>query len=249
MAEKLDNWQHHVKAKWPLDAPIVFGLSRRMQRKSFGDIVIEEMAARGWSAKELQRRSGVSYDVIAKLKQRPGSSTSSENGQKLALALGLDWPVADGSGMPMAGLHENPEPFGSTLVPVYDVQASAGHGNLVDAEDHVSSLAFPADYLRKLTRANPKDLKIITVKGDSMLPTLNDDDVVMLDTSKKDLSYDGLFVLRDNGDGLLVKRIGRASKSGFVSLISDNRVLYPTVERAIEDIQVIGKVLWQGRKV
>lgn len=145
---------------------------------------------------------------------------------------------------------EEPDPsFGASLIPVYDVQASAGHGAVVNDEEHVSSLAFPVDYLRKLTRANPRDLKIITVKGDSMLPTLNDDDVVMLDTSKQDLSYDGLFVLRDNGDGLLVKRIGRATRSGFVSLISDNRDLYPTVERAIEDIQVIGKVLWQGRKV
>lgn len=217
-----------------------------MQRKSFGDTVIEEMTARGWSARELQRRSGVSYDVIAKLKQRPGSSTSSENGQKLAAALGIEWqPGSAAREVP----HGETPPDGSSLIPVYDVAASAGDGSVVYDEEHVESLAFPAGYLRKLTSANSRDLKIITVKGDSMLPTLNDDDVVMLDTSKHDLSYDGLFVLRDNGDGLLVKRIGRATRSGYVTLISDNRALYPTVERAIEDIQVIGKVLWQGRKV
>lgn len=135
-----------------------------------------------------------------------------------------------------------------TLVPVYDVQASAGFGAIVDSEEHVASLAFPSGYLRRLTRANPRDLKIITVKGDSMAPTLNDDDVVMLDVSKRDLSYDGLFVVRDNGDGLLVKRVGRATRSGHITLISDNRVYLP-VERATTEIEVIGKVIWHGRKV
>lgn len=136
----------------------------------------------------------------------------------------------------------------TALVPVYDVQASAGFGSIVDGEEHVASLAFPPDYLRRLTRANPRDLKIITVKGDSMVPTLSDDDVVMLDVSKRDLSYDGLFVIRDNGDGLLVKRVGRATRNGHITLISDNRVYLP-VERLASEIEVIGKVIWQGRKV
>jgi phage repressor protein C with HTH and peptisase S24 domain len=135
------------------------------------------------------------------------------------------------------------------LVPVYDVFASAGDGVLVLSEDHVESMAFPAGYLRWLTRANPRDLAIIGVKGDSMHPTLADDDVVMLDRSKRDLSYDGLFVIRDNGDALLVKRIGRARTPGHVTVISDNRALYDPVEKALKDIEVIGKVIWAGGKV
>lgn len=159
------------------------------------------------------------------------------------------WALTGPSSALVSAADASPALDKSNLVSVYDVTASAGHGAVVDDEERVSSLAFPPGYLRKLTRANPRDLAIITVKGDSMLPTLGDDDVVMLDMSKRDLSYDGLFILRDNGDGLLVKRVGRASRSGYVSLISDNRTLYPAVERAIEDIEVIGKVLWHGRKV
>lgn len=135
------------------------------------------------------------------------------------------------------------------LVPVYNVEASAGGGAVVSTEYQVDSLSFPEGYLRRITQSNPRDLAVISVKGDSMTPTLDDDDVVMLDVSKRDLSYDGLFVIRDNGDALLVKRIGRATRSGFVSLISDNNKHYPTVERAWDDIEVIGKVIWKGGKV
>lgn len=135
------------------------------------------------------------------------------------------------------------------LVNVYDVQASAGNGVVVYDEQAVAQLAFPPGYLAKLTSAKPKDLKIISVKGDSMLPTLADDDVVMLDLSKRDLSYDGLFVIRDGGDALLVKRIGRASQRGFVTIISDNRNVYPSVEKSLQDIEVVGRVIWRGGKV
>jgi phage repressor protein C with HTH and peptisase S24 domain len=134
------------------------------------------------------------------------------------------------------------------LVNVYDVAASAGHGSLIDSETVVERLAFPAGYLRKLSSAGPRDLAIIGVKGDSMSPTLADDDVVMVDMTKRDLSFDGLFVLRDGGASLLVKRIGRGPRRGLVILISDNRT-YPPMERAIEDIEVVGKVVWMGVKV
>ena len=192
---------------------------------------------------ELARHMGVGSDIITKILSGD-RRVQPEEIPKVASFFGAS------RGDALQEIRDGAKaPAGASLVTVYDVTASAGHGAVVDDEEHVSSLAFPPGYLRKLTRANPRDLAIITVKGDSMLPTLNDDDVVMLDTSKRDLSYDGLFILRDNGDGLLVKRVGRASRSGYVSLISDNRTLYPAVERAIEDIEVIGKVLWHGRKV
>lgn len=152
-----------------------------------------------------------------------------------------------GKGLDTAQASAPAEP--DTLVPVYNVHASAGHGALVPEEYMISQISFPPGYLQKLTRADPRNLAIIGVKGDSMAPSLSDDDVVMLDMSKRDLSYDGLFVIRDNGDGLLVKRIGRAGRKGYIMVISDNSNLYPPIERAMLDVEVIGKVIWTGRKV
>lgn len=134
------------------------------------------------------------------------------------------------------------------LVPVYDVAASAGHGAVADYEPQTHSLAFPPDYLKRLTSSSPKNLAIISVKGESMEPTLLDDDIVLLDSSKTNLSYDGLFVIRFD-DALHVKRVGRSAKSGHITIISDNRDLYPPIEASADDVKAVGKVLWYGRKV
>ena len=138
---------------------------------------------------------------------------------------------------------------GDDLVPIFSVEASAGNGAVVAYEDAVGKLAFPPGYLTHLTTTSPRNLRIISVKGDSMLPTLSDDDIVMVDVSKRDLSYDGIFVIRDNGDALLVKRIGRASQAGRVTIISDNRSVYPSVERSLSEIEVIGRVIWAAGKI
>ena len=133
------------------------------------------------------------------------------------------------------------------LIPVYDVQASAGFGSLVDYEEQTHSLAFPPDYLKRLTAGSAKDLVIISTKGDSMEPTLLDDDIVLVDMSKTHMGYEGMFVLRHN-DTLLVKRAGMAAQDGFVNLISDNKA-YPPILAQLKDLTVVGKVLWYGRKV
>ena len=118
---------------------------------------------------------------------------------------------------------------------------------MVEGEDHVTNLAFSQDYLREMTSAKGRDLAVIRVKGDSMEPTLLDDDLVMIDRTKRNLDYDGLFVLRV-GEALHVKRIGRGATRANITVISDNRI-YPPIQTAREEIEVIGKVLWYGRKV
>ena len=133
------------------------------------------------------------------------------------------------------------------LVPVYDVSASAGYGAINEYEPQTHSLAFPPDYLKRLTTSSPQNLAIISVKGDSMEPTLLDDDIVLLDTSKTNLSYDGLFVLQFD-DALHVKRVGRAPKRGHIMIISDNET-FPDIVSERSEVDAVGKVLWYGRKV
>lgn len=144
--------------------------------------------------------------------------------------------------------NDEPAPPNRTLVSVMNIAASAGAGTQIDIEEQIYSLSFPPQYLKKLTSSSPKNLAIISVKGESMEPTLLDDDIVLLDASKTNLSYDGLFVLRFN-DALHVKRIGRSAKPGHVMIISDNSALYPPLDASISDVSAVGKVLWYGRKV
>lgn len=132
------------------------------------------------------------------------------------------------------------EPF--ALVPVFDVDASDGPGPLAPGHEAIAyRLEFPASYLAHLTDSHPRYLQVIGVKGISMLPTLKPGDLVMIDRNKTSLTYDGHFVL-DIDDAILVKRIGRGSRKGFVNVISDNED-QPSFERAIRDTRVVGKVV------
>lgn len=138
-------------------------------------------------------------------------------------------------------------PIGARLVPVYDVQASAGYGTVVHGEEHIYNLAFDQSFLRQMTNAKPRELAIIQVQGDSMEPTLLNGDQVLVDRSKNNLDFDGLFVIR-YGEALHIKRVGRAPKRGHVLIRSDNE-RYTPLEVPYGEIDVVGRVLWYGRKV
>jgi phage repressor protein C with HTH and peptisase S24 domain len=134
------------------------------------------------------------------------------------------------------------------LVPIYDVQVSAGNGIIPhDSDLIVGHLALPPGYLRHITSAPVENLAIVTVRGGSMEPTLRDRDVVLIDTTKRSLGYDGLFVIRMDEGALHVKRIGRGPHPGTVAVISDNPNS-PDVVRALDQVESVGKVLWYGRK-
>lgn len=197
------------------------------------------------TAAEAARARGWAYPTYAG-NENGSRGITADAAQKYARAfkVSANWILFGGD---PARVENGDEDSSSSLVPVFDVQASAGFGSLVDYEEQTHSLAFPPDYLRKLTAGSPKDLIIISAKGDSMEPTLLDDDVVLVDTSKTHMGYEGMFVLRHN-DTLLVKRAGMAARSGYVNLISDNKA-YPPVEARLSDLTVVGKVLWYGRKV
>lgn len=138
-------------------------------------------------------------------------------------------------------------PQDDLFIPVYDVEASAGHGVLVESEEVICNMAFDRRFLRRMTDARPNELAIIRVKGHSMEPTLMDDDHVLVDRTKTNLSYDGLFVIRFD-DALHVKRVGRSATKGNVLVISDHPA-YRDLDMPKEDLDVIGRVLWVGRKV
>lgn len=201
----------------------------------------------GKSISAIARSAGLSTTTLTRPMSDPDRSymIKASTLERAQEATGVDMkgfaPLAEDSGA------ASPESR-TALVPVFDVTASAGNGALADYESEATSLAFPRDYLRKLTSNSIDKLAIISVKGESMEPTLLDDDIVLLDTSKTNLSFDGLFVLRFD-DALHVKRVGRAPRPGHVTIISDNSALYPPMVMPVEDIHPVGKVLWYGRKV
>ncbi|MGQ7272260.1 XRE family transcriptional regulator [Marinobacter nauticus] len=132
------------------------------------------------------------------------------------------------------------------LIPGYNVQVAAGHGSLAGDESPTRELAFRRKWLR-YRGLHEQDLALVFAKGDSMEPTISDNETVMVDTSEKKLRDGHIYVIR-NGDHLLVKRIQTLWNDG-VQLLSDNKE-YPPQEIStsdLENLEVIGKVVWVGK--
>jgi len=134
------------------------------------------------------------------------------------------------------------------LVPQLAVGASAGAGANIDGEGVEAGFAFDARWLRRLG-ADTRALSIIAVEGDSMAPTLNDGDDIMVDGADTAARLrDGIYVLRME-DALMVKRVARLPSAGRISVKSDN-ALYPSwPDLAAEAVMLVGRVVWAGRRV
>lgn len=206
------------------------------------DYVRTVMERTGLSATGLANRAGIASTTLTRAMNDPQHKfqLSLTTLQKIEAATGIPFLNPESApGLPAAD--------GDVFVPVYDVSASAGHGILVESEEVICNMAFDRRFLRRMTDARPNELAIIRVKGHSMEPTLMDDDHVLVDTTKRNLSFDGLFVIRFD-DALHVKRVGRSAVRGNVMVISDHPA-YKDLDMPKEDLDVVGRVLWIGRKV
>lgn len=128
-------------------------------------------------------------------------------------------------------------------VPMFDVEVSAGNGAAAyGATEPAMHLAFRKDWL-KSRGLFAKDLNCVVARGDSMEPTINSKDTLLVDTSKTNPRDGQIYVIRSS-DVLWVKRIQR-QLDGSLLLISDNTT-YPPMPLALADhpdIQVIGQVV------
>jgi phage repressor protein C with HTH and peptisase S24 domain len=168
---------------------------------------------------------------------------SEDDRRKLARYFDVDETVLGGSPS---------EPRPSThlvAIPRFDIRASAGPGAFLDHETPVAHLGFDERFLQQLSNARASDLSIIRVRGDSMFPTLADGDDIMVDRSLAGTKLqDGIYVLRRD-DTLSVKRVAAHPGTRTITISSDN-ASYPSWPNCDpEDIDVIGRVVWAGRKI
>lgn len=133
-------------------------------------------------------------------------------------------------------------------VPRYDIQASAGGGSVIHDEAIVDHLAFRSDWVRQTLGLDPAHLALIDVRGDSMSPTIEGGDLLLLDTRLGTAKSEGVFVINLNGS-LLVKRV-RIKLSGVVEIVSDNpNYGSETISGdELDRLAIVGRVVWHGRK-
>ena len=138
-------------------------------------------------------------------------------------------------------------PPGVRVVAVVELAGEAGAGLTALDDDfppETQRWYFPETVVRHEARANPNDLRIVIVHGNSMEPDLRDGDRVVADTARRVPETGQLCVFWD-GNGLLVRRpeYVPGSSPPQLRLIAANLAYAPYTCLA-HDAQVVGTVLW-----
>ena len=215
---------------------------------------ISHLADSHKSVSAFAREIGVSESVVRKW--RDGTSEPSrKNLEAIAKASGvnIEWLVLGtgfmtGSDAPQA-VQEEAESIHDeyAFIPGYNIQVSAGPGAIAGEEEVSRRLAFRHKWL-KFKGLNEKDLVVVFAKGDSMEPTISDNNTIMVDTSDTSPQDGRMYVIRVDGH-LVVKRTALVPGQG-VKLISDNKIYGEQLVKFDDnnpDLEVIGRVVWVGK--
>lgn len=224
-------------------------------RMGLGERIDERLQERGWSQGELARRIGVSQPTIWKLVS--GNAQTSKHLREIARQLGTTEEY-------LLGETDDPSPKlgeqqlawrgppaeiaeATVMIPQLDIGYSMGGGSVFTDYAQTAMIPFPREWLRPLIGGTFGELFVARGEGDSMMPTILDGDIVIVDTAQKTIvKQDRLWCL-SYGDLGMIKRV-RVQPDGGALIISDN----PAVENFTaydQEVHTIGRVIWIGRRV
>lgn len=212
-----------------------------------------EMAAKSVGIPALAEAMGISFQAVAKV--RDGGAFGAANNFKAAKLFGLnpEW-LSSGKGPkyaadvpPKPGLKEidlesNPEYPAIRRVRLKAQAGVSGFSVEYAAEDDGPPIVFRADWY-KAKGYRPEKMLALRVKGDSMIPSMYEDDLIVINTMST-TPKDGIPFLVSYEGEIVVKRLAR--DDGMWWLTSDN----PDQRRYARKIcnggtEIIGEVVYR----
>ncbi len=220
-------------------------------------VLIEE----AHSTANLAHKADTSPAYLSQIINKVASSTGTPRGVGDKLARKLE----TGMKKPLGWLdqdHEDndvvnvPAVIGSEFsieIPLLDVTASMGNGENQNGQEIVIDvLRVCKSWIEK--SLNPitdiSNLSFIHAIGDSMYPTFNDGDILLVDSGNNNAESDSVYVLEAHGR-LFIKRV-RRRMDGTFEISSDNPAVKTVdVLNGSHDVIVKGRVVWvwNGKKI
>jgi phage repressor protein C with HTH and peptisase S24 domain len=217
-----------------------------------------EAAVETEGQKGFSERKGVPLGLVRQA--RAGQNLTASSISVLSEALGLEFyvgPHRNGQAPPSSplplqrdfGLGGQGDEFAA--IGLHDIEASAGPGRTPDNEDPVGALAFRQSWLQRES-IKPDRAAVIRVHGDSMSPTLNNGDIILVrfdapGLAEGDFINGGIYVIRADGE-VHVKRMFKSGRK--IIAVSDDLMTSPMVFNvANAGFAFIGDVVWTGRQL
>ena len=132
-----------------------------------------------------------------------------------------------------------------------DAKAAAGPGQTLPETSEENVLYFDKRWLENTIGIKAENAILIQTKGNSMdsgynkLDDIKDGDLLLVDTSIKNVINNKIFVIQQGND-LRVKRL-KKELNGEIFLLSNNEKDFPP-EMVKEESFIIGRVVWNGSK-
>ena len=206
------------------------------------------MARAGLNQSQLAERVGVKQPSIGRLLS--GETKTTRALDTIASILGTSAAFLKGETDNPAG---NAPPMPTTTaersVEVQEIDLAYGMGGtfIDDVPVKANTVRFTREWLRNFTDAKPESLFFARGIGDSMMPTILDSDIVLIDRSQDTMKMnDQIWALSFGGMGM-IKRL-RAMPDGSLRILSDNANV-PEDKAHDEEAFLIGRVVAVVRKI
>ena len=134
------------------------------------------------------------------------------------------------------------------MIPMVEARLSAGCGSFETDATSERQYSFRSDFLRR--KGNVSKMVLMRVAGDSMFPTVEDGDIVLIDQSQNKPVPGKIYAVGVE-DMVFLKRLH--AEPGKLVLLSDNKTYPPLEVDTRGDLEnnahVIGRVIWCGREM
>jgi len=217
-----------------------------------GERIEQRLAELGMSQAELARRVKVSQPTINALVH--GDSASSKHLHRIAAELETNPAWLAGETEDMSANAPAPSAMDALadkldlqMVPELELGYSMGGGTVFASYEQKGIVPFQRSWLRSMAKDALADLFVARGEGDSMQPTLLDGDIVLIDSSQRNIGSQDRIWAVSYGDLAMIKRV-RRQPGGSYLLMSDNPAVTP-IECVDEEMHVIGRVVWIGRRM
>lgn len=198
------------------------------------------------NAPELARKSGVKTSFIYDILNGKSTNPSTLKLAKVAHVLGLNLSqLVEPSSTSSPSLRiTSTMPYDTTVAPQW-----LGASEQTPASKAISPLHFSKRWMAEQFAPHIKEPALFQIEGDSMSPTLQKGDLVLVNRQQNLPSPAGVYMIHD-GVNHCPRRLEYIVEAGenMVHVSCDNDY-YTSQKRRLDEITIIGRIVWFSRSL
>lgn len=238
----------------------ILGKYASMQKINSTDKVLRElMRVAGVNQVKLSQKTGVKQSTISRILNPTGTSGIKNPADQQLRPLAefffctvdqlRGYQALDQENLSYSvkehGLAVNTAEPKQEMIPLLCISGECDNDHLKDHDEVV----FHRDWLNKIG-IKPVDLRAIYAIGNSMYPSIIDDDVILINISDQQPISGKVYALRRPDSSISLKRLNEKLTGGWV-ISSDNpdKRSYPDEEcdeSTLHTLSIVGRVVWRG---